>query len=84
MTNATQGGHRFYGRRDDLWYYDRLPPTARSALAGAAFDWAAGSLYGPWRRGLPGFVTGSDIAARIAKADAKQIAKDRRRVWGIK
>jgi hypothetical protein len=83
MSNASQGGSGWQGRHPDLWYYDRLPPTARAALAGAAFDWSSGWLYGQWRRGKPGFQTGPDIAAKVAAADARQIAKDRKRVWGI-
>ena len=81
--NATQGGCAFRGRRDDLWYLEQLPPSARQALYDAAFDWAAGWVYTRWKRGTPGFKTGPEVAARIAEADAQQIAKDRRRVWGI-
>jgi hypothetical protein len=81
--NATQGGSAFRGRRPDLEYFDLLPPTARAALANAAFDWASGWVHGAWQRSKPGFKTGSDIAARIAEADSRQIAKDRKRIWGI-
>jgi Family of unknown function (DUF6525) len=83
-TNVSQGGRGFSGRHPDLWYFDRLPPTARKSLADAAFNWSAGGVHGAWRRGVPGFKTGADIAARIAEADARQIARDRKRVWGIK
>jgi hypothetical protein len=79
-SNVSQSGRSFVGRHDDLWYFDRLPPTARKALAGAAFNWSAGSVHGPWRRSVPGFKTSTDIAARIAEADARQIAKDRKRL----
>jgi len=48
--NASQGGAAFRGR-PDLWYWERLPPAARAALADAAFDWSAGCVYGLWRRG---------------------------------
>ena len=85
MDNASQQTSRvFRGRHDDFWYYDRLPPTARKALAEAAFDWASGWAYGAWQRGKKGLATGPDIAARIAQADARQIARDRQRVWKIK
>jgi Family of unknown function (DUF6525) len=83
MSNATQGGPSFWGRRPDLWYFDRLPPTARAALANAAFDWASGWIYGRWRRGTPGYQTGPDISQRIAEADARQITRDRKRVWKL-
>jgi Family of unknown function (DUF6525) len=82
-TNASQGGRAFGGWRPDLWYFDKLPPTARTALANAAFNWSSGAFHGPWRRGVPGYTTGAAVAARIAEADAHQIVKDRKRVWGI-
>src|SRR5262249_7876310 len=82
--NASQAGRSFRGRHDDLWYFDQLPPTARQALAEAAFEWSSGSIHVAWRRGRPGYKTGADIAARVAEADACQIAKDRKRVRGIK
>jgi len=50
-SNATRGGSTFRGRHPDLWYWERLPPTARKALAEAAFDWSSGWLYGLWNRG---------------------------------
>jgi hypothetical protein len=80
--NASQGGSSFHGRRPDFWYFDQLPPTARNALANAAFDWSSGAFYSRWHRGVSGFKTGADIAARIAEWDREQIAKDRCRVWG--
>ena len=83
MDNISHSARFFRGRRDDLWYLERLPPSARAALCDAAFDWAAGWVYSQWRRGRPGFKTGPDIAVRIAEADAKQIRRDRKRVWGI-
>jgi hypothetical protein len=84
LGNAIQSSRGFIGRFDDFWYLERLPPAARRALCDAAFDWAAGWFYLQWRRGKRGFKTGPDIAVRIAEADARQIAKDRQRVWKIK
>lgn len=68
--NATQGGSGARLAHDDFWYYDRLPPTARQALANAAFDWSAGYFYNRWNKGKPGFKTGQDIARHVASADA--------------
>jgi hypothetical protein len=82
-SNSSQSGRSFFGRHDDLWYFDRLPPTARQALAEAAFNWAAGWVYSQWRHGKRGFKTGPEVAARVVEADASQITKDRKRVWGI-
>jgi hypothetical protein len=82
-SNTSQGGSSFRGCRPDFWYFDRLPPTARAALANAVFDWSSGWIYGRWRRARPGFKTGSDIKNRIAEAGARWIAKDRKRVWRI-
>jgi Family of unknown function (DUF6525) len=80
-SNATQGGSSWRGCRPDLEYFDSLPPTARQALANAVFDWASGWVLSQWRRGRPGYATGAEIARSIAAADARQIAKDRKRVW---
>ena len=75
MSNAPRVGRVVRFKRDDLWYYDRLPPTARQALANAAFDWAAGAFYNRWKKGQRGYKTGPDIAARIAHADASVISR---------
>jgi len=83
MSNASQGGCSFRGQYPDLWYWERLPPAAREALANSCFDWSSGWIYGQWRRGNPGFQSGADIATTLAMADANQINKDRKRVWGI-
>ena len=64
--------------------YDKLPATAKLALQNAVFDWAVQPILTYWRNGRKGFKTGQEIAARIAEWDAKQIEKDRARVWGIK
>lgn len=76
-------GASFSGAHDDFYYFDRLPPTARRALANAAFDWSSGSTLNHWKRGDHGYKTGAEVAARVAEWDAKQIAKDRSRVWGL-
>lgn len=84
MSGNGHRGRAFRGRHDDFHYFDQLPPTARAALAGAVFRWSAGAVLTRWRRGQRGYVTGADIARTVAEADQRQIAKDRRRVWGIK
>jgi hypothetical protein len=73
LNNTSQGGRVFFGRHDNFWYLERLPPTARKALCEAAFNWAAGWIYSRWRQGKRGFKTESDIAARIAEVGAEQI-----------
>jgi hypothetical protein len=67
--NAHKVGRRARTTKPDLWYYDRLPPTARRALAEAERDWASSWLYTRWKSGAPGFKTGKDCAAKIAWAD---------------
>jgi len=52
-----------------MWYYDRLPPSARAALADANFNWSAGAVLNKWKRGISGYKTGKDIAASIRQAD---------------
>ena len=63
MSNA-HVGFTWRSRKPDLWYFDRLPPTVRAALAGAAFDWSSGWIYSQWKRGKPG------LDALAAAADA--------------
>lgn len=63
-------------RRPSIWYFDRLPPSARAALADAAFLWSPGTIYSRWKKGTPGFKTGADCAARIREWDARQIARE--------
>lgn len=53
------------------------------ALANAAFNWSAGAVLNRWKAGKRGYKTGADVAASVAEWDAKQIAKDRKRVWVI-
>jgi Family of unknown function (DUF6525) len=79
--NASQGGSAFRGRHDDWWYLERLPPTARKALADAMFNWSAGWIYGLWNRGV--LKTGADVAARIRQIDELQAAREWHRVWKI-
>jgi Family of unknown function (DUF6525) len=68
-SNASQGGSSAGLKHDDLWYYDRLPPTARHALANAAFDWSAGYFYNRWTKAKPGFKSGADVAKQVKQAD---------------
>jgi hypothetical protein len=77
MGNSNQGGRAFRGRRPDLEYFDKLPPTARTALANAFFDWASGAFFNRWKRGAAGYKTGADTAKRVAEWDAHTITKER-------
>jgi hypothetical protein len=76
MNNNNQKAPIFRGRRPDLAYFDLLPADTRRALANAAFDWASGAFYSCWWRGLRGFKTGHDIAARVREWNRGQILKD--------
>jgi hypothetical protein len=60
--------------------YDRLPPSVRAALAGAAFNWAAF----PIRRWFESDrYTAKELIKRIGAWDRNQIIKDRTQVWGL-
>jgi hypothetical protein len=72
-SNASQGGGRASYRKPDLDYYDALPPTARAALANAAFEWSSGYYFNRWKKGA--LKTGKDIAADVARADRITIKK---------
>jgi Family of unknown function (DUF6525) len=62
--NSTQGGRVFRGLKDDLWYFDQLPPPAREALANARFNWASGAVFNAWKRRKSGFETAKEIDGR--------------------
>ena len=83
--NATQKtGSTFHGTKDDFWYFDRLPPSARAALANADFDWSSGAVYGRWKRAERGYKTGPNVAERIADWDRRQLERERKRSKGRK
>jgi Family of unknown function (DUF6525) len=82
---AKQGGFKSgsysYASEDSQWRaYERLPPSVRLALQEAAFDWAA---YPIWRAFEAGrYKSAKELVRKIKEWDAKQIKKDRKRVWG--
>jgi hypothetical protein len=59
--------------------YDKLPASARKALADAVFCWATQPLLTRWRKGLPGYRTGPDIAKTVARWDKKHLSKPENR-----
>lgn len=59
--------------------FDQLPPTARRALADAAFDWAPQQQLSRHRRALKGYRTGQEIAAHVASIDRNAHEKDAKR-----
>lgn len=69
--NATQSGSSAQLKHDDFYYYDRLPPSARQALANAKFDWSSGYYYNRWAKAVSGFKTGAAVAQRVAEADRR-------------
>lgn len=82
MGNASQrSGSTFNGAHDDFYYFDKLPPSARKALADAAFDWSSGAVYNRFKKAAKGYRTGKEIAQTVPQWDKKQIAKDKKRVW---
>lgn len=70
MSNSTGSGSMSWEA------FDKLPPSARTALANAAFDWAPTSIYRAWNRGAKGFKTGAQIARAVAGWDKDAHAKD--------
>jgi hypothetical protein len=72
--NATQRGRVYRTRHDDFFYFDQLPPTARQALADAAFNWASSAVLSRWKRGIAGYRTGGEIAQQVARWDRQASA----------
>jgi Family of unknown function (DUF6525) len=62
--------------------YDRLPPDLRSWLAEAALPWSAASVLRLWQRALRETGCPQAAKARLARAEAKTLAKDASLVWG--
>jgi hypothetical protein len=59
--------------------FDKLPPSAREALHYAAFNWATQPVLTRHKRGVKGYRTGRDIAARFAAADRDKHEKTAKR-----
>lgn len=63
--------------------YDRLPPELRQWLAGAALPWSPHSALKLWTRLCR--ECGGDTEAirrRLARAEARMLAKDAVKIWG--
>ena len=70
-------------RRTPMRTFDALPAELRRWLHGAALPWSAASALRLWQRAL--HETGGDIAAaraRLARAEARLLARDAARIWG--
>jgi hypothetical protein len=69
-------------KTDPMAAYDRLPRDLRLWLAEAALPWSAASVLRLWRRAMR--ETGCAKAARdrLARAEAKTLAREAARVWG--
>ena len=63
--------------------FDRLPSELRDWLQQAALPWSAASALRLWRRALA--ETGDPMAARarLARAEARMLARDARRLFGV-
>lgn len=70
-SNAHRVGRANRSSKPDLWYYDRLPPTARQALANADREWSSAWLFNAWNKGKTGYKTGQQCAVRVKEADRK-------------
>ena len=61
--------------------FDKLPASARAALANANYDWATQPFYtGFEKRGR--WKTGKELAAYIAKIDREEVGKKALRFYG--
>ena len=74
MSNSVTGSYQTTPERS-MSAFDKLPPTARRALANSIECWAVQPILTHHRRGTKGFVTGGDIALRVAKWDADELRK---------
>lgn len=78
---ANYQGRAVYRVRDQWWFYDRLTPELRLALADSAFCWDAKWVYDRMRKGWPA----QNIINALKDADAykaKKVLKVRTAVKG--
>ncbi len=73
MSNS-QGSYRTT-RQNKMAAFDKLPPSARKALANATFSYAPQPIRTRWTRQLVGYRNGVEIAKTIARWDRDEIAK---------
>jgi Family of unknown function (DUF6525) len=62
--------------------HDRLPRDLRLWLAEAALPWSADSALRLWQRALSETGCTEAARARLARAEAKTLAREAARVWG--
>lgn len=78
---GNSSGSYYSTTKNTMAAYDKLPPSARAALANAAFDWAPQPFVtGFERRGR--WKTGKELAAFIAKLDCLEVGKEGHRTYG--
>jgi len=72
MSNTHKGvGRASQATKPDLWYFDQLPASARTALANSDHNWSSAWLFNAWRKAKPGYKTGQACAKRVQDADRK-------------
>lgn len=70
-------------RAQSIDLFDRLPAELRHWLTQAALPWSPASALRLWRRALP--ECGGDVRLareRLARAEARLLARDARKIWG--
>lgn len=81
MTNLTSPRARLRAT-DPMAAYDRLPRDLRQWLAGAALPWSAPSVLRLWQRAIRETGCAKAARERLARAEAKTLAREAARVWG--
>ena len=74
MSGNSRGSYRTT-KANMMRAFDKLPPEARAALADAVGNWAPQPILTGFRRGYPGYRDGAEIARKIARWNAEEIAK---------
>ncbi|MFN4202097.1 MAG: DUF6525 family protein [Tabrizicola sp.] len=69
-------------KTDPMAAHDRLPPDLRVWAANASLPWSASSLLRLWQRALRATGCPQQAAARLTRAEARTLARDRAAVWG--
>ncbi|MFN3280178.1 MAG: DUF6525 family protein [Tabrizicola sp.] len=82
MTGNLSSPRARWRKGDPMAAFDRLPPELRRWLAGAALPWSVSSALRLWQRALRETGCPTEALARLARAEARTLAREAPQVWG--
>jgi hypothetical protein len=82
MNRNLTSSRAHWRKTNPMTAHDRLPADLRAWAAGAALPWSAASLLRIWQHALHDPGCPKQALARLARAEAKTLARDAAVVWG--